>query len=365
MGSGNSAAFSSRTRSSNSLMANDEPEGVTIGGTTMDEEEISESIQRAQRHWSSTPDGSIFWGTSNIEDRLPAGLYKCGHRDDVGTCLQKLIIETDDLIVLPDMVCNEVIEQIQKFWSNEVRDAMRSRGFLHKRGILMYGEPGSGKTCTIQVLIQMLIKNDGIAIYAEDPHNLSNALQMIRRIEPHRPMIVVLEDFDTLTDRDRRENTWLSVLDGEAQIENVVFLATTNYIDQLDKRFVDRPSRFDVIVPVPMPTARARAAYLFKKEPTLSADELYEWTMASDGFSIAHLKELILSVKCYGKSLEDTVARLRSQKKREFSQEALERQAKGSSGIGFTGSGEKIETFENREYFDSFVEGLEEHTWYV
>jgi len=342
-----------------------EVESMTIGRDAHDEDTVTESIQKAQRHWSSTPDGAVFWGTSNIVDDLPPGLYKCAHRDDIGACLSKLIIETDDLIVLPDMVCNEVIDQIKTFWSKSVRDAMVLRGFLHKRGILMYGEPGSGKTCTIQVLVQMLIKNGGIAIYAEDPSLLSACLQMIRRIEPKRPMIVVLEDFDTLTDRDRRENTWLSVLDGEAQIENVVFLATTNYIDQLDKRFVDRPSRFDLIVPVPMPTAKARAAYLYKKEPSLSRDELYEWTMASEGFSIAHLKELILSVKCYGKSLEDTVDRLRSQKKREYRQDDLERQAKGSKGIGFTGEGIDIESFDNREYFDQFVTDLKDHVWNV
>lgn len=336
-----------------------------VSAEDTDSDELSKQIQRAQRHWSSTPDGTVFWGTSNIQDTLPPGLYKCAYRDDVGPCLSKLIIETDDLIVLPDMVCNDVVDQIKLFWSDKVKNAMQERGFLHKRGILMYGEPGSGKTCTIQVLIQMLIKNGGIAIFAEDPGNLSGCLQMIRRIEPHRPMIVVLEDFDTLTDRERRENTWLAVLDGEAQIENVVFLATTNYIDQLDKRFVDRPSRFDLIVPVPMPTAKARAAYLYKKEPSLSPDELYDWTMASEGFSIAHLKEMVLSVKCYEKSLEETVARLRDQKSRKYSQDTLERQAKGSTGIGFTGSGVDIGSFDNRENFNEFVKDLEHHNWDV
>lgn len=360
--------LASKAPNAGSFMSNsvdDDDEAVELGADASSGKNIAESIKEAQRYWSSTPDGSIFWGTSNITDKIPAGLYKCAHRDDIGVCLQKLIIETDDLIVLPDMICNEVIDQIVRFWSDPVKDAMKSRGFLHKRGILMFGEPGSGKTCTIQVLIQMLIKSGGIAIYGEDPGILSGCLQMIRRIEPKRPLIVVLEDFDTLTDRERRENTWLSVLDGESQIENVVFLATTNYIDQLDKRFVDRPSRFDLIVPVPMPTAKARAAYLYKKESSLSSDELYEWTMASDGFSIAHLKEMILSVKCYGKSLDETVARLKSQKKREYNQEALERQAKGSSGIGFTGSHEGIERFSNKEAFDDFMEGLKDHTWYV
>ena len=340
--------------SGGTVFHSDEPEGVDIGNAIQDEKELSESIKKAQRHWGTNPEATLFWGTSNIEESIPPGLYKCGQRDDVGPCFQQIRIETDELIQLPDMVCNEVIFQIQEFWSDRVREAMEEHGFLHKRGILMYGEPGSGKTCTIQILIQMLIDNGGLAIYAEDPGILSNCLQLLRRIEPDRPIIVILEDFDTLTDRDRRENNWLAVLDGEAQIKNVVFLATTNYIEQLDKRFVDRPSRFDVIMPVPMPTAKARAAYIRHKVTSLTDDELFEWTQASAGYSIAHIKEMILSILCYGKTLEETCKRLNTQRNRDFSNKTLEDEAKGSGGIGFTKTGPKNQ-FDDREEFDNFL----------
>lgn len=330
-------------------------DSMDIGNAMQDESELSSAIKRVQRHWGTTPEGSLFWGTSNIEENIPPGLYKCVQRDDVGPCFQQIKIETDALIQLPDMVCNEVIDQIQQFWSDRVRDAMKKRGFLHKRGILMFGEPGSGKTCTIQILVQMLMKAGGIAIYAEDPQILSNCLQLLRRIEPDRPVIVILEDFDTLTERDRRENNWLAVLDGEAQINNVVFLATTNYIEQLDKRLVDRPSRFDVIMPVPMPTAKARAAYIRYKEPELTNDELFEWVQASAGYSIAHIKEMILSVLCYGKTLDETCAALNKQRNRDFSNKSLEDEAKGSGGIGFTKNA-PVQTFGDRDAFDRFIE---------
>jgi hypothetical protein len=331
----------------------------SLVGAAQDDDELSESIKKAQRHWGTNPESTLFWGTSNIENTIPPGLYKCGMRDDVGPCFQQIRIETDVLIQLPDMVCNEVIDQIQEFWSDKVRDAMAEHGFLHKRGILMYGEPGSGKTCTIQILVQMLIDRGGLAIYAEDPAVLSNCLQLLRRIENDRPIIVILEDFDTLTDRDRRENNWLAVLDGEAQIKNVVFLATTNYIEQLDKRFVDRPSRFDIIMPVPMPSAKARTAYIRHKVPTLSNEELYEWVQASGGYSIAHIKEMVLSILCYGKTLKETTARLNTQRARKFSNQTLEGEAKGSSGIGFSKDVIK-NTFDGLEDFNNFLVVLED-----
>lgn len=354
---GSATAFSSE-------MTQDESD-TEIAVASQTDDELTKSIKSAQRHWGTNPEGTLYWGTSNVEDLVPPGLYKCAQRDDVGPCFQKLMIETDALIQLPDMVCNEVISQIKQFWSDEVKEAMESRGFMHKRGIMMYGEPGSGKTCTIQMLVQMLINNGGIAIYAEDPGILSNCLQLLRRIEPHRPVIVILEDFDTLTDRDRRENNWLAVLDGEAQITNVVFLATTNYIENIDKRFVDRPSRFDIIMPVPMPSARARAAYIRYKEPSLNDDELYDWVQSSEGFSIAHVKEMIVSVLCFGKTLEETILRLNTQRKRDFSNAKLENQAKGSSGIGFTNDSGSTGAFPNRSSFDTFLEDLEDWDFIV
>jgi len=334
----------------------DEPtEETAIGSSVQTDDELTTSIKQAQRHWGTNPEGTLYWGTSNVEENIPPGLYRCAHRDDVGPCFNKLIIETDTLIRLPDMVCNEVIDQIQEFWSDRVKKSMEERGFMHKRGIMMYGEPGSGKTCTIQVLVQMLINAGGIAIYAEDPAILSNCLQLLRRIESERPVIVILEDFDTLTDRDHRENNWLAVLDGEAQIKNVVFLATTNYIEQIDKRFVDRPSRFDIIMPVPMPTARDRAAFIRYKEPSLTDEELYEWVQASVGFSLAHVKEIIISVICFGKPLEETIDRLNSQRKRDFSNTDLENEARGSSGVGFEKKGGPKKSFNDREDFDKFL----------
>ena len=308
--------------------------------------------------WATDAESNMFWGTGNTVDTMPPGMYKCGYQDNIGPCLSKVIIETDDLISMPDMMCQEAINQITTFWSEEVRKKMETRGFLHKRGILMYGEPGSGKTCTIQMLVSMLIKDGGIAIHAEDPHVLASCLQLVRRIEPDRPMIVILEDFDTLTDRDRRENTWLAVLDGEAQVSNVVFLATTNYIENLDKRIVDRPSRFDMILPVPMPSAKARMAYIKYKEPEISNEELYKWVQASSGYSIAHLKEMILSIVCYGKTLEETCERLDASRKRNFSNADLEFEAKGSGGMGFVKT-ESDSKFSSIEEFEKFAQELE------
>lgn len=314
----------------------------------MDENLLDQMLEASQKQWSMTPDGNLFWATTNVVKNIPSGLYKCIFNDNIGHGLQRLIVSTDDLIALPDTATSIVVNEIEAFW--DMRQSFEKRGLLHKRGVLLHGEPGSGKTACLQQLVSDIIRRDGMAVYADDPHILTACLQMLRHVEPNRPVVVILEDFETLTDRQARENEWLSVLDGEAQINNVVFLASTNYIEKLDKRFTDRPSRFDVVIAVPMPGAKARALYLKTKEPSLSKEELDEWVKKSKGFSIAHLKEMIISVKCYGKTLDDTIERLRDmQRRKHHTEEELrfDPDEEGQGGFGFNQPGKDPVTDED------------------
>ena len=100
------------------------------------------------------------------------------------------------------------------------------------------------------------------------------------------------------------------LLDGENQVENVIYVATTNYPERLDRRFVDRPSRFDTLRLIGMPTPEARRIYLVHKEPGIDEKELRAMVRASDGYSIAHLRELLVLVKCFGQSIDEATKRL-------------------------------------------------------
>lgn len=264
--------------------------------------------------WATSSDGFAFWGSGTVINTLPPDFYQATYDNNIGYLLRKIILSTDDIIPLPNAETELVVKEIEQFW--QMKPEFTKRGFLHKRGILMWGEPGSGKTSAIQRLISSVIERGGIAVYADKPYTLSACLQMIRRIEPELPIVVVLEDFENLTYHNESVSEWLSVLDGESRVDNVVYLATTNYIERIDKRFKDRPSRFDVVLPIPMPNDESRRLFLKTKEPSLTEPELDNWVSKTKGMSIAHLKELIISVKCYGKPLDVAVKRLRDMQRR-------------------------------------------------
>jgi len=280
------------------------------------------------KRWAANHD--VFWGATQTYDALPAGFYRCGLSVNVGPVLTRIAVETDALIELPDDDGVAILSEFEAFWNLEAE--FRKRGFLCKRGYLLWGPPGSGKTTLLQLMVKRLISNmDGIVILVENPHDAAQCLQMARQIEPRRPMIAILEDIDALIER-FGENQFLSLLDGEAQVDRIVFIGSTNYPERMDRRFVDRPSRFDTVRYIGMPSAAARRVYLQTKEPSLEGDELDAWVKSSEGFSIAHLKEMIIAVRCFGQPLGEVTERLEAMHARQpTSADSPDRQ-----GIGFS-----------------------------
>lgn len=259
--------------------------------------------------WGVLGNGRFVASTSSVE-ALPSGVYGL-EVDNFGRVLfvRKTVI-TDELIVLPDTASERVIRSIQTFWESKPR--FEAKRQIFKRGIMLWGPAGSGKTSTLTLLCSDIIKRDGLVILPGNPQLTTRALEEIRRIEPSRPLICVLEDIDEMVD-EHGEHAILALLDGETQIDNVVYVATTNYPERLDRRLVNRPSRFDEVIKVDMPTPEAREVYLRARCSRLELpdDKLKEWVKDSQGFSVAHLRELIVAVFCLGREYSETVQRLK------------------------------------------------------
>jgi ATPase family associated with various cellular activities (AAA) len=266
---------------------------------------------------------------------LHPGVYKID-QDDMGPFLQLQTVISDNIVELPETANVRVLSGMKKFWQSQ--DRYNQFGLVYKRGVLLWGPPGSGKSVTINLLMQELISLKGIVLLCGHPDLLSHMLQRVRGMETDRPIIVVLEDIDEIIDK-HGEHAILSMLDGENQIANVVYLATTNYPDKLGARIVNRPSRFDERIFVGMPKAVARKAYLkfattIKNNDGTVTNGLDEntldlWTKDTKDFSIAHLRELVAASFCLDQPYEAVVDRLRK----------MSEKPKWDAGSGRTKSG--------------------------
>lgn len=280
----------------------------TAGNMPVPQQDFGKVELVSMKRWSAA--NGIFRGAAETYDTLPSALYRTGTDPYGNPILIQQSHDTDGLLELPDDASASILAEFDDFW--ERRESFTSRGFLHKRGFMLWGPPGSGKTSCVNLLIRRIIKDQGgIVLFLDVPNIAALCLRQVRLIEPERPIVAVMEDLDALIMR-HGEHEYLSLLDGEAQVDRIAFLATTNYPEKLDRRFCDRPSRFDTIKYIGMPSYDARKTYLSNKEPSLAGDELANWVELTDGFSLAHLKELIVSVKCLGQPLDVAIDRLES-----------------------------------------------------
>jgi SpoVK/Ycf46/Vps4 family AAA+-type ATPase len=272
--------------------------------------DMMESLEEARNAKMWAVNGDAYFPCEKTDPQLPPGQFIIGYNEHKGYFFQKKAINLDDLINLPDSRSEQVLNSIQHFWKKEA--AFRKHGFLWKRGMLLWGPPGSGKTSTLQQVSKLIVDRGGFSVYVNgDPEFVAHGLAIMRKIEPTRAIVVMIEDIDAIISR-HGEAPLLALLDGELQIDNVVFIATTNYPEELDLRFVNRPSRFDEVIHIGMPNDKARAVYLTKKNPRLDKDhtELQKWVEATKGWSVAHMRELIVAVECLNSDFAAVVDRL-------------------------------------------------------
>lgn len=270
-------------------------------------------------HWT-TSDNRIFVPASKTTKKLVPGVYEIDVSPNIGLYFEKIPVKTEGLIRFPDTTSDRVVAEIQKFWDREI--VFSEYNLVYKRGILLYGPPGSGKSCTIQLIMQDVVSRDGIVIKFTDPYKFIDGMRIMRQIEEQTPIVVIMEDIDSTLEM-FNESEILNILDGVNEVKKVVFLATTNYPENLGARIVNRPSRFDKRFRIGFPSEKSRRIYfehlignndeakLNEKIKELKID-LDRWVKDTDKMSIAHLKELFVAVVILNDPYKEAIKTLKS-----------------------------------------------------
>ena len=129
---------------------------------------------------------------------------------------------------------------------------------------------------------------------------------------------MLLEDIDSIAGENRYSTSrLLNILDGVKQIENVVYIATTNYPEKLQERITNRPSRFDRRYKVELPSDEIRKSYIVNKlnDEDLATININEWVKKTKGMSLSHLKEVVISTIIMGRDFDETIDNLEGMKK--------------------------------------------------
>lgn len=255
--------------------------------------------------WSQSADGSAYIPVGNTVPVIEPGYYDIGI--DNGTMFfRKIRARTDDLLVFPDSASRKVVDGITDFWERE--KVFKQYKMPFKRGILLYGPPGSGKSCTLQLIARDVVERGGVVVAFNSV--FLSCYRALRDIQPDIPIVVLMEDFETTLKN--QESKVLNLLDGVEELDKVVFLATTNYPQMLEPRIINRPSRFDFVIKVPHPNIDSRKLYLYSLIDEKDEIDVEKYATDTEGMSLAHLKELFVATVILGLKYEDTLNRLKA-----------------------------------------------------
>lgn len=247
-----------------------------------------------------------FFPVGKTQPALPSGCYKICESMQ-GLYLEKQDLRQIDLLDLPDDNASKVVREINRFW--ELKDKFAEHKMPYKRGILLYGAPGTGKTCCLRSAMENLMKRDGIIIEFSYPDAFLEGYKIVRQIHPNKSVIALMEDLDSIISN-CSESKLLNILDGAHDVNNIIFVATTNYPERLGSRIFNRPSRFDKKFFIGMPKPEARRMYLEWKG--IKDPDLSRWVEDTDEMTISHLAELYTAVRVFEESYEEALDVIKS-----------------------------------------------------
>jgi hypothetical protein len=273
------------------------PSGMTVRHTEMNLQVVGPSLRRAETVLREiralASERSVFRGQviSFGPDLLGLG---------VGSTPLNFLPRatvTREQLVLPAALLDDIERQVVGVAAHSRR--LLASGQHLKRGVLLYGAPGTGKTHTVRYLLGLLPEVTVIAISGRALGRIREACSVARTLQP---AIVVVEDVDLIAEeRTPRPGEHpllfqlLNEMEGLNTADNVTFLLTTNRADLLEPALAARPGRVDLAAELPLPDADARRALLrlYQGNLVLERADLDEVVERTDGTTAPFLRELL------------------------------------------------------------------------
>jgi hypothetical protein len=201
-------------------------------------------------------------------------------------------------IILPESLLRRIERHTLSFTRHA--DRLRAAGRHIKRGILLHGAPGTGKTLSAMYLAAQMPGRTVLLMTGAAVKSIETVCALARLLEP---ATIILEDVDLIgTERQHQEVganallfELLNQMDGLAEDADLLFVLTSNRPEFLEPALAARPGRIDQAIEIPLPDAdcRRRLLDLYGRGLTLELADREKLIARTEGVSGAFIRELL------------------------------------------------------------------------
>lgn len=200
-------------------------------------------------------------------------------------------------LILPEGILEAIERQVIGVATH--RQRLAASGQHLKRGVLVYGPPGVGKTHTVRYLTSALPGVTFVMVSGEALQAIDAACSVARSLQP---AVVVVEDVDLIAeDRGMYPGQHpllfqlLNEMDGVGGDVDVAFVLTTNRADLLEPALAQRPGRIDEAVEIRVPDTECRRRlfdlYVGRLRLDVPDDRIDAALTRAEGVTASFLKE--------------------------------------------------------------------------
>lgn len=221
-----------------------------IGGIVkrQHEKQIAEIVEATKRY---VRENSVYRGKA----------FQLRWRDEDGNPLEMPLPQFIDLPgnTRDNLIFSEEVRaniETSLFTLIENTEAVRKMGVPLKRGILLSGPYGTGKSMTSTATAELATENGWTFINCLRAGELGDILRLARQ---YQPCVVFCEDIDRVLDGKRSVDMdeILNIVDGvESKNTEILVVLTTNNVDRIHQAML-RPGRLDAVIHVAPPDAKA------------------------------------------------------------------------------------------------------------
>lgn len=214
-----------------------------------------------------------------------------------GLAQEKLPIDkkiSTDKLYLEEEVKKEILFSINSFF-NKGSEVYEKLNIPYRRGILLYGKPGNGKT-TLLKAISNTIEAPVVYWQVSERSDSESIDSVFNKVSQLAPALLIIEDIDSLPPSCR--STFLNQLDGAKTNSGIFIIGTTNFPEKIDPAMMNRAGRFDRTYEIKSLTKKDKVKYFMDKglHELVSMEEVERISEITEDFSISLLSEIYTSI---------------------------------------------------------------------